>query len=84
MYFRRIKLKNRNLDQLEKIKLPIFPILIFFSFLLWINHIICKPEKANIETMALWHHQLWFLHFMLTVLIISNEFYKLIKDKIEK
>lgn len=64
-------------------KIPVFPILIIFSFVLWLNHIIGKPDKVSIDIMTLWHHQLLFLHFTLIGVIVLGEFYKILKDKNE-
>lgn len=55
----------------------------FFTLVLWIMHILNKPNmlSVNEQLIPLWYYQLWFFQGIFTILIIADTFYFLIKDK---
>ena len=57
-------------------------VLCFFTLVLWIAHIINKPNllDANEQLLPLWYYQLWFFQFIFVILVIADVFYFLIKD----
>ena len=62
--------------------ISIFTVLALIYLLLWIKHLLTKPDLLNVSEhlVTLYFQQLWFFQFIFIIFVIADVFYFLIKD----